>query len=167
MRYLVMILAVFILAGCATHEDPRQGGLFGYNPAAYEKRQNALKEKIEAEEARKAVLLERQKKLVSEVQSKKKKQLNLKKELGSMSKDISLLERHLIRQRATTAQALEKRHELIKQIKALKYQVAEIEKKKQSELGDLNGKSSKAMQAEITRLKSKLAFLLEEGASFE
>ncbi len=38
-RYIISILAILILGGCAgTTTDPRQGGLFSYNPNAYEQR---------------------------------------------------------------------------------------------------------------------------------
>lgn len=31
-------IAMILLSGCATTTDPRQGGLFSYNPSAYEQR---------------------------------------------------------------------------------------------------------------------------------
>ena len=38
-RYIVGTLAILILSGCAgTTTDPRRGGLFSYNPKAYEQR---------------------------------------------------------------------------------------------------------------------------------
>lgn len=38
-RYIVSVLAVLIFSGCAgTTTDPRQGGLFSYDPNAYEQR---------------------------------------------------------------------------------------------------------------------------------
>jgi len=38
-RYMVGALAALLLSGCAgTTTDPRRGGLFSYNPQAYEQR---------------------------------------------------------------------------------------------------------------------------------
>ncbi len=66
-KYIVSILAILIFGGCTgTTTDPRQGGLFSYNPKAYEERltdrENQLSsiEKDTAAQKRKSTQLKKQ-----------------------------------------------------------------------------------------------------------
>jgi len=43
-----LYVLLFVLVGCATTTDPRQGGLFSYNPKAYEQRLEERRNTLEA-----------------------------------------------------------------------------------------------------------------------
>lgn len=45
-KHIYFGLTVLIFNGCATTTDPRQGGLFSYNPDAYEQRLNDRRDKV-------------------------------------------------------------------------------------------------------------------------
>ena len=46
-------VCLMLLSGCGLSTDPTQGGLFGYNPKAYEARQQAKRAELQSLEAEK------------------------------------------------------------------------------------------------------------------
>lgn len=49
-KYVLGSIGILLLSGCATTTDPRKGGLFSYNPDAYEKRLSDRKGQLNAVE---------------------------------------------------------------------------------------------------------------------
>jgi len=72
-----LYVLVFVLTGCATTTDPRQGGLFSYNPQAYQQRLDERRNTLAAlgNNAAEQQRLEREAEEKREVLAEQKKQL--------------------------------------------------------------------------------------------
>ena len=72
-----LYVLVFVLTGCATTTDPRQGGLFSYNPQAYQQRLDERRNTLAAlgNNAEEQQRLEREAEEKREVLAEQKKQL--------------------------------------------------------------------------------------------
>ena len=107
---LLVVAGTLLLAGCGLSTDPTQGGLFGYNPSAYEARQQqkraalqdiesanqsyrADNQRLEQEKARKA----------STVAGQEKALAALRKDVKGLSSSIDKLNRGTAEQRAHAA----------------------------------------------------------------
>jgi len=72
-RYIVGSISVILLSGCATTTDPRKGGLFSYNPDAYEKRLDDRRNKLHSVEKDTTVQKQRSKTLKRQYSVEKNK----------------------------------------------------------------------------------------------
>jgi len=72
-----LYVLVFVLTGCATTTDPRQGGLFSYNPQAYQQRLDERRNTLAAlgNNAAEQQRLEREAEEKRQVLAEQKKQL--------------------------------------------------------------------------------------------
>ena len=72
-----LYVLLFVLTGCATTTDPRQGGLFSYNPQAYQQRLDERRNTLAAlgNNAAEQQRLEREAEEKREVLAEQKKQL--------------------------------------------------------------------------------------------
>lgn len=92
---IIIALSVVFLCSCATTDDPSKGGLFSYNPDAYEKRQQERRTKLkqlrEEEDAGKA----RQTELQASVQQKKQTRDSWAAKLRAVNKESAALRKQL------------------------------------------------------------------------
>lgn len=73
-RYLLAVFAILLLNGCVgSTTDPRQGGLFSYNPDAYEKRLADKENQLAAVENDTATQKSKSTRLKEELASEKNK----------------------------------------------------------------------------------------------
>jgi hypothetical protein len=70
-RKMLLCLLLLTTAGCSTTTDPRQGGLFGYNPTAYEHRLDERRQMLDALERNKQQSQEEAQQLQNETEEKR------------------------------------------------------------------------------------------------
>ena len=120
-RFVLCIVGCCVLlpacAGGGGSSDPRQGGLFGYNPKAYERRIQEREARLNAssEEAKSAG--EEQTRLQASVAEQERRKADARKRLDAMNEDLAKTGRVLnaVKTRDARAQAslveLRRRHE--------------------------------------------------------
>lgn len=93
---LLLLAAILAVSGCATTDDPRQGGLFGYNPAAYQRRiaereaaLATLKQEDAVQRERTAQLTQDQRRVRSEKEAAAHRLAEMDREIGAIEKKIS------------------------------------------------------------------------------
>ena len=145
LRPILGCFCALLLLGCATTDNPRQGGLFGYNPSAYERRVAERRQIAEElarnnqERQRDAQQLQQEKIAKRGVIEDQQKILNaLDIEMARLDTDLNHLEQNINTykertkaQKAKKQQIMDETAKLKKQIDALKKltQIGEVEKK--------------------------------------
>ncbi len=160
MRSIISIAAALLmlasLGACvsSTETDPRKGGLFGYNPKAYEKRIEERKTKLSETEAD----TEKQKQQTQQLETSKQEKLTrhevLKAKLATLYSESGKLESQL-----KTVKAANSRQE--KELSRLKNEVAGL---RSNTIKTNNSNASDAdKQAKIKQLQQLMDELLEEA----
>jgi chromosome segregation ATPase len=128
-RNLLVYLALLSLVGCATTDDPRQGGLFSYQPSKYEERLRARQQTLKELQLDKQRLEEENQSLASTVRAKQEKHDRLLGQLHALDDDLARLQQDLQHYQAETAGQREKKRRvegaisrLQGQIKALRHE---------------------------------------------
>ena len=149
---LMLWAALLTVLGCATTEDPRQGGLFGFNPAAYERRiaeREATLEALKREES-----TERQKtdQLTQDKIQKQDEKNAVTHSLAEMEKQINSIENKISATRIQTSAQQEEHDSIISRLDEVKRQL------KDAESGD-----DAAKRKEVDRLNTEIDRLLQEA----
>ncbi len=153
---LLVITGLLLAVGCANQTtDPRKGGLFSYNPEAYEQRladRKAEKERLEADTKR---LQEEQTTLQAQTEGARAERDALLQKVADLDKDLNRVERRIARVRAKTKA---QKHQLWKaQIK--------LKDTKRRIKGLKNCQATAKDKAEYDRLRKRLDQLMEEAAA--
>ena len=152
----VAVLMLASLGGCvsSTETDPRKGGLFGYNPEAYEKRIDDRKSTLSNTEADTQTHKQQTRQLEASKQKKLTQHEALKAKLAALYSESRKLESQLkMTKAANTAQA--------KELNRLKNEVAAL---RSSTIKTNNSNASDAAkQAKIKQLQQRMDELLEEA----
>lgn len=152
--FLTLLLAA-TLAGCAGQTtDPRQGGLFSYNPSAYDQRlqerQHLLaqeEQSTRSAEAEKAVL-------EAEKTSQAREKAALENQLQEFIASMTSLERRIQSQQAKTATQKHERQRIMAEIETLRAATEAAESLEDAE-----------KRIELERLQKKRDELEREAAS--
>lgn len=152
--FIAAMIFVSMLVGCAGQTtDPRQGGLFSYNPDAYEQRlaeQRSRLAKIEAATSRENAK-------TGSLEATKSSQILQKKELESklakLMTSIAILDQELRSAELLTAEKEQERKRILHDLKELQQSVALADK--EDDFGD--------KRLEIERLKKKRKALEDES----
>lgn len=131
MQRVAIVLFILLAVGCATTDDPRQGGLFGYNPTAYEarlhqRRQNltGLQQNQQQEEAQ-------ARQLESDVQTRQAMLDSEQARLREIDDELARVQRNIDQYQArTNAQQAEKQR-LGREFKRLQGKMAALKKNQQ------------------------------------
>ncbi len=94
-KYLSLIMLSLLLGACAGSTDPSQGGLFSYNPDAYEQRKVERENRLAAIEAQQQQEKEQTESLTDEKSSKEAKVAAQKKQLASLNSSVNELKKRL------------------------------------------------------------------------
>lgn len=144
-----------MLAGCAGQTtDPRQGGLFSYNPAAYEQRLRQRQHLLAQEEQATRSAEEEQALLEAEKISRTQEKAALEKQLRDLNASMVSLEQQIQNRRATTEAQQKERQRILAEIAALQ---ASTEAAESLEDGE--------KRRELERLQKKRDDLEREAAS--
>jgi chromosome segregation ATPase len=162
MKHLILVagclLMLLSLEACvsSTETDPRKGGLFGYNPKAYEKRIEDKKATLATTEAdTQNAKLETQN-LETTKQKKLADHEALKTKLAALYSESGKLQKQLEQVKATNSGQEKELKRLQDEVAALRTQTI---KTKNANTTDA------AKQAEIKRLQQHMDKLLEEAAA--
>ena len=153
-----LMVAAFVLGsiwGCQTTDDPKKGGLFSYNPKAYERRLEDRKSELETLERDTA----RQKQAAEELEATRAQKTaerdSLRREIKLLDDDIISLEKKIEGIQAKTKSQESEKWRMNVKVKALK---AELENLRSTPQDDVEAK-----EKEIEALKQKIDLLLEEA----
>lgn len=144
MRYIVYACSVValtgsaVLMGCATTDDPRQGGLFSYNPAAYERRLEQRRASLrKAEEERRRLETETQHNQLA-IQQKQARIAQLEYDLARLDHELATTRLRIEQYTAKTADKQRDKQKAQKQLSALTAQLEEIKANQQLSVEEKN-----------------------------
>jgi len=90
------VLLLFLLTGCAgTTTDPSQGGLFSYNPEAYQQRKQEREDRLKELEREQIAEEQRQAALTQTAAEKKNQQAAMQQKLKAANAESAKLEKKL------------------------------------------------------------------------
>lgn len=123
-RNLSLMIAgslILLLGGCAGQTtDPRQGGLFSYNPQAYEQRLQERREHLsQVEQANRQAEAESAT-LESERASQQKEKAALQRQVRKLSASISKMEKDIKAKQVKTTAQQQKQQRILAELKTLK-----------------------------------------------
>ena len=151
---------LLLLASCATTEDPRQGGLFSYNPEAYEKRLAERRTALQGIQAEQRDQTERSRQLETELALKQTEYDTQKARLDALDNDLINIRRDLEKYQARTrAQSAEKKR-IDREVKRLNNQIQSLRDQDRPS-ADKNEEKIASLKAEIDELL-KLTLLLTQ-----
>lgn len=149
---LVILLS---LGGCvSTETDPRKGGLFSYNPQAYEKRIEQRKTSLSETEADTEQARQEGRQLEESKQEKQARQEALKDKLTVLYAQSGQLQKQLDQAKASNAGQE-------KELERLKTEVASL--RSNTIKTNNSSASDSAKQAQIARLQKRMDELLKEA----
>src|SRR5262245_38625337 len=109
MQRMAIGLCIVLAAGCATTDDPRQGGLFSYNPGAYEARLEQRRQNLSALQQNQQQEEEQARQLESDVQTRQAMLDWERERIRGLDDDLARLQQNINQYQArTNAQQAEK-----------------------------------------------------------
>lgn len=151
-----VISLLFVLSSCASQTtDPHQGGLFSYNPAAYESRIQSRQKQLAQQKEENQSMRNKGALLGKEKTSAKREMAALNKKIASLSNSIASLEKKLRKAELETTENKTQKKVILKKLQNLQSSV------KASDFI----KSPKEKRAEIKRLKKEQDALEKEAAA--
>ena len=147
LKWLIGIMIGLLAAGCATTDDPRQGGLFGYNPSAYERRIAEREARLRVLQDEQAKQLEQAKLLEESAAQKRDEKDEAARKLADLDADLAKLERSVRNSKVRTKAQERQIAKLQSQLQTVKEQRGEMQyssdtsnqAEKQKQIEDLQG----------------------------
>ncbi|MDH3601418.1 MAG: hypothetical protein OEU26_17540 [Candidatus Tectomicrobia bacterium] len=165
-KALIFCLAALFIAGCATTDDPRQGGLFSYNRDAYEARLQSRRDTLSELERNKQQLGTQSGELTHKKSTKLETRDQQSARVRALDKDLAKLRRHIdqlqkdvTKYQATTAAKQREKQRVVKDIQRVQTQMAKLE---DSELPPQSSYSE-----EYAKLQREVDTLLEIAAQLQ
>jgi chromosome segregation ATPase len=160
MKWVQKALLLFCVAvlqfGCAGQtSDPRQGGLFSYNPEAYEQRAQERKERLAAIEQGNQSLRSESSKLETEKTTSLKNKESAGRELQAISASVSSMDKNIRSVQAKTAAQKNEQQRILAELNTIKSAT-----KRTDNIDDPEEK-----RLEIERLKKRRDDLEKEAAN--
>jgi len=156
MRKWVSLCPLILMAvGCATTDDPRHGGLFSYNRAAYEQRLEQRRQNLQALQQNQQQDKERSQELEKEIQVKQVLLDRERERIRFLDDELARLQKKVSQYQAqSNAQRVEKQR-LGQEVKRLQGQIITLKNERLPAQAE-NEKKIESIQREIDEL-SKLA----------
>jgi archaellum component FlaC len=148
------------LVGCATTDDPRQGGLFSYNPKAYEQRLAERRAALQEIQAQQQSEEDRSRQLQDGLAAKKSNLDRQKSLLDALDNDLTEIRKGLDAYLTKTSAQSAEKSRLENEVNRLKSQIQSVRDQSRP-TGDEPGKRIAALKAEIDELL-KLTLLLTD-----
>jgi len=149
-----------LLVGCATTDDPRQGGLFSYNPKGYEQRLADRRAVLQAIQADQQSEEDRSRQLQAELIAKQSEFDEQKSLLDALDNHLTKIRRDLDEYRAKTSAQSAEKGRIESEVKGLKSQIQFVRDQSQPTV-DEKEKKIASLKAEIDELL-KLTLLLTQ-----
>ncbi len=154
-RVLILAILSVLAAGCATTDNPREGGLFSYNPEAYERRLEEREAELSQAEENQDDETGRADRLERELAGKQGDRDALKRQIAGLDRDILDIETLI---KSTVARTREQEQQLWRVNVRLGAVKRDLKRAKSAA-----DKSVDAMKKEVVRLNRKLDELMEEA----
>lgn len=154
--FLLSILVLIAAAGCATTDDPRQGGLFGYNPAAYERRAAERQAKLDELQQQNQAEQQKTEELQQDLSQKQLERDAQAERLAEMDRQVVALENKLARNRPKTGVEKQQHSKITNELKTVREQVKDAK-------GADSFADEAAKRKEIDRLNAEIDRLLREA----
>ncbi len=122
----LLVIAGYLLPGCAPVADPRQGGLFGYSPELYEQRAAERRQRLGQLEAETVRQQKEKEGMTSALAAKGKEVAGLKEKTASLEKDLSSLRASLQQQEEKTAAAGKRKRQLEQRLRELEEEFRQL-----------------------------------------
>ncbi len=138
LRKSIFCLFILSMLGCATTDDPRRGGLFDYNPKAYEKRLEARRQELAKLEYTRQELERETHTFQNEVEAKQELRAQQREQLDILAQDLARLDDEIVKiqqnvdkyQARTAAQKRERKRILV-EVRAVKRQLSMLRQSSQ------------------------------------
>jgi predicted nucleic acid-binding Zn-ribbon protein len=138
---------LLLLVGCATTTDPRQGGLFSYNPQAYEQR---LEERRQTMAALDKKRLEAER-LEREVKAKRETLAEQKKLLSGLDAELAVAQQRIATYQSQNQQQANEKGRLERHIRQAKTRLQALQKESSD-----SPQEAQAKQAQIQQLRTDI-----------
>lgn len=153
---VAIVFSVGLMSGClTTSDDPRTGGLFGYDPKAYDKRLDKKKTDLEKVEEKNKAAQGQTTALEAQTEAQKAERDALLGKLNQTDREVADLAASVEAMEAKTQAASKKKWQLQTRLKMLQ--------KDLQGLRSGSGGDAGARQAELKRLQGKIDELLAEA----
>lgn len=165
---MVLCLWCLIMLGCATTDDPRQGGLFGYNPAAYERRIEERQRAVGTLEKQRQTLQEESNQLQSQdaatrqIRDEQRAQLAaLDLELVQLDDGLTRIQQKVETYRAQTTAKQKEKQRVINEVQVLKKrlnslrQASQVNAEKIQQKEQLEREIDTLLEASVTLTSSR------------
>ncbi len=149
---ILAISAALLVFGCATTDDPRQGGLFGYNPSAYQRRIAEREAALATLKQEEAAQRDRTARLAQDQERARSERNAAAGRLAEMDREIGAIEQKISANRTRTSARQKEYEDLNARLGQVKREVA-----------DANSGDDAAKQKEIERLNAEIDRLLQEA----
>jgi chromosome segregation ATPase len=114
---------ILLIVGCATTDDPREGGLFHYDPEAYEKRLEQRRRNLETLQQNQQHEKKKSQDLESDVQTKQALMESERERIRLLDNDLTQLEENINKYQAKTNSQRAEKQRLGREIKWLQRQI--------------------------------------------
>jgi chromosome segregation ATPase len=156
--FILAVVALGLLPACGGPKttDPRAGGLYSYDPEAYEQRLAERRERLTHLEQQEAAEAERREELETEVAEKRAERDELAAEVAAVEADVERIQKAIYETEAQTEQHNKKLWQLNVNIKKVKQDIKLLK-------ASAGREDIAAREQELARLKSRLDELLREA----
>jgi predicted nucleic acid-binding Zn-ribbon protein len=160
-KTLGLFFLLLLLIGCATTTDPRQGGLFSYNPQAYEQR---LEERRQTMAALDKNRLEAER-LEIEVQAKREAVTEQKKLLSGLDAELADTHQRIATYQSQNQQQAAEKARLERDIRQAKTRLQALQKESSDSPQEAAAKQAKIrqLQTDIEKLTQVVNLLLQSA----
>ncbi len=155
MAGLLALSLLILLVSCQTTDDPRKGGLFSYNPEAYEKRLQQRRDELTRQQAIQAQAQQRRGELEATVARKEQRNRELRASLDGIDKQVAGLERTLAHTKALTAKQKAQQYRIASKLAELKDRLKMLQ--------GLPDQDLSAKQHVVDELKKRINQLLRQA----
>lgn len=156
----ISIISLTALAGCAGQTtDPRQGGLFSYNPQAYEQRLEDRKSNLSEIEKANREAQAKSSQLETEKSIQEKEKAQLEASLQELSVSIASLEKNIRVTRTKTAAQKKEKERILGELKSMQSSSKLADEKEDPEEKRLEIERLKKKQDELEKEAAKLMLL--------
>ena len=142
-----LYVLVFVLTGCATTTDPRQGGLFSYNPQAYQQRLDERRNTLAALGNN----AEEQQRLEREAEEKRQVLAEQKKQLVALDTELDAVYQRIATYQAQNQEKAAEKTRLERDLRQAKARLDALKKEERVGSDEVEKK-----KAQIQRLKADI-----------
>jgi chromosome segregation ATPase len=153
----LLVVTILMTAGCATTDDPRQGGLFSYNREAYQKRIAERQARYDVLAADTARQQQESKGLEETANQKRAEKEELTQKLARLDVDIEKTQEKIKQTKVGVKDLERRRSQLTARLESLKQQRSTIDAGSSAYGGEAD------KRVEIERLQREIDRLLKEA----